>query len=590
MSIKDTLIAITHTGADVSDLDDRNRIIKVNKLAITTCLLAFMFGVIFYSISGKAPIFIGTCIESAACIFVIYLNKKRKYDMAALSVQLTHNLATLFFGVILSAVVEASLLAIFLIGTSVLILKGKKYRIACITLTIVTLILLEINRFYGIIAPYSFNYTSQVVIHYSAILVILSLNIMIIMFYVKHNDTLLNTLKEHTNNLEKQVRIRTADLEKANDYKSVFVRETNHEIRVPLNAIYSISQLMLIEAERKNEPDAVKPAEHLCAASHHALDIINNVLELSRIEAGKLHEVHLAPFAIKKWIDNIVFTSQYTAKTKGVKIILDYNKLQMPEQIVSDKLKLTQIVNNLLFNAIKFTDNDSNIVLSVTVEDDSCYIKVRDQGQGISEERLASIFDPFITSRNNFSGGTGLGLHIAHHLLTLLGGDISVNSVVGKGTEFSIRFPLVIFNGEEDTSVVLADALENINYIGMKMLVIEDDYMSLVHLKRYLTHLGSEPMTAATGAAAIEILKDNIPDVIIMDRHLPDMDATALITMIGNMPAIRDVPIIITTGDVFETPKEDGFKGVAAYVIKPIDFKLLNIALSKCLVSPALLK
>ncbi|SHN19188.1 ATP-binding protein [Chitinophaga sp. CF418] len=590
MMIKGIFRAITLIGADTLDLNERSRIIKVNILAIITGVMALFFGTFFYIVSGKLGLFLGTFVEGSACFYVIFLNKKRKYDIAAFYLQMIHNAATFYFGCLLSDVVEASLLAIFLIGTSLLIVKDKMFRTTCIVIAMITLVMLEMNRVTGIIPPYDFTPLSRIVIHYSAILVIVFLNILIIMFYVKHNDELLSAQKEHSENLEQQVQIRTAELEKANNYKSVFLRETNHEIRVPLNAIYSISQLLLMDAKKNNDTAYVKQAEHLCAASHHALDVINNVLELSRIEAGKLHEVHNEAFAIRSLLDNIADTGQYIAKTKGVRIVLNYNKRKLPTLLVTDKVKLTQIINNLLFNAVKFTADNSTITLSALVENDTCSIKVKDQGEGISQDKIAPIFDPFITGWNSFSGGTGLGLHIARHLANLLGGNITVESVVGKGTEFSFTFPLqacAVPVAQEEVPEVRMDESP---YSGVKVLVIEDDDMSRIYLAQYLRRLGCELESCSTGADTIELLHHYTPDIILADRHLPDMEAGEILAYVRSTPMLRRVPVIVISGDVFEEDRIATIEaGAAAYLIKPVDFKLLNVALKQCLNSPALL-
>jgi signal transduction histidine kinase/ActR/RegA family two-component response regulator len=590
MSIKGIFRAATLIGADTLDLNERSRIIKVNILAIVTGVMALFFGTFFYIVSGKLGLFLGTYVEGSACFYVIFLNKRRKYDIAAFYLQMIHNAATFYFGCLLSGVVEASLLAIFLIGTSLLIVKNKIFRTTCIVVALITLIMLEVNRIAGIIPPYDFTPVSGIIIHYSAILVIVSLNILIIMFYVKHNDELLTAQKEHSENLEKQVQFRTGELEKANNYKSVFLRETNHEIRVPLNAIYSISQLLLMDAKNNNDTAYIKQAEHLCAASHHALDVINNVLELSRIEAGKLHEVHNEAFAIRSLLDNIVDTGQYIAKTKGVRIVLNYNKRKLPILLVTDKVKLTQIINNLLFNAVKFTADNSTIILSATVENDTCSIRVKDQGEGISEDKIAPIFDPFITGWNSFSGGTGLGLHIARHLATLLGGGISVESVVGKGTEFSFTFPLQACAVPAAQDEVPETRTDNAVYTGVKVLVIEDDDMSRIYLTQYLRRLGCELESCGTGADTIELLHHYTPDIILADRHLPDMEAGEILAYVRSTPMLSRVPVIVISGDVFEEDRIATIEaGATAYLIKPVDFKLLNVALRQCLNSPALL-
>ncbi|RFM33342.1 ATP-binding response regulator [Chitinophaga silvisoli] len=579
MHIRDTLATITHTGADVDDLDLRTRIIKVNTMSLIIGLLVTFFAWFFYAISGKMEILVAASVEGLAYFSIIWINKKGKYDLGALLAQLIPNLATLYFGIILSAVVEASLLAIFLIGSSFLIIKDKKYRVISVALTVIVVVLLQVNEELLIIHPLTFGYTNQRIIHFSAIGVVFSLNILIIALYVNQNDILVTELRE-----------RGEKLEKANDYKSIFVRETNHEIRVPLNAIHSISQLLVIQSRQQQELAPIRAtAEHLCAASYHALEIINNVLELSRIEVGKLHEVFREPFDVKNWIDNIVITSQYIARNKGVRIVLDYDKQQMPAQIDSDKVKLTQIVNNILFNAIKFTADNSTVSIQISTEKNICYIRIRDAGQGMDKEQLERVFDPFISGKNDFSSGTGLGLHIARHLVSLLGGAITAESSPGKGTLFCIAFPLVAFEGNKPAQPVMKEMPPLPSFTNIRMMIVEDDQMSQIYLTRYLSSLGCHLLTAATGEQALSVMQKQPPDIILLDSHLPDMDALVMLNKLKIIPHLKDIPVIITTGDVFEETRAAMMNaGVAGYITKPIDFNLLTQEINNCLKLPAL--
>lgn len=563
----------------MDDLDLRIRIIKVNTMSLIIGLLVTFFAWFFYVISGKMEILVAASLEGVAYFSIILINKKGKYNLGALLAQLIPNLATLYFGIILSAVVEASLLAIFLIGSSFLIIKDNKYRGISVALTVIVVILLQVNEELRIISPLTFGYTNQRIIHFSAIGVVFSLNILIIALYVNQNDILVAELRE-----------RGEKLEKANDYKSIFVRETNHEIRVPLNAIHSISQLLVIQSRQQQELAPIRAtAEHLCAASYHALEIINNVLELSRIEVGKIHEVFREPFDVRNWIDNIVSTSQYIARNKGVKIVLDYDRQQMPAQISSDKMKLTQIVNNILFNAIKFTAENSTVSVQVSTEKNICYIRIRDAGQGMEEEQLEKIFDPFITGKSDFSNGTGLGLHIARHLVSLLGGAITAESTPGQGTLFCISFPLVSFEGNKPAQPVMKEMPPLPSFTNIRMMIVEDDQMSQIYLTRYLSSLGCHLLTATTGTHALNIMQEKPPDIILLDSHLPDMDALTLLDKLKVIPRLKDIPVIITTGDVFEESRNAMLNaGVAGYITKPIDFNLLTREINNCLKLPAL--
>jgi CheY-like chemotaxis protein len=203
---------------------------------------------------------------------------------------------------------------------------------------------------------------------------------------------------------------------------------------------------------------------------------------------------------------------------------------------------------------------------------------------------MAPIFDPFITEWNSFSGGTGLGLHIARHLASLLRGNISVESVVGKGTEFSLTLALQACAVPAAQEEIPEPPMDEAPYAGVKVLVIEDDDMSRIYLTQYLHRLGCELESCSTGADTIELLQHYTPDIILADRHLPDMEAGEILAYVRSTPMLRRVPVIVISGDVFEEDRITTIEaGAADYLIKPVDFKLLNVALKKCLNSPALL-
>ena len=261
----------------------------------------------------------------------------------------------------------------------------------------------------------------------------------------------------------------------------------------------------------------------------------------------------------------------------------------MPAQINNDKVKLTQIVNNILFNAIKFTANNTVVKISISTEKDICYIRIRDAGKGMDADQLEKIFDPFISGKADFSSGTGLGLHIARHLASLLGGTITVESSLGKGTMFCVAIPLVAIETDGVAEPVMKELPPLPSYTNVHMLIVEDDEMSQIYLTRYLSSLGCHLQTASDGKQAMQLMQEHVPDLILLDSHLPDMDALVFLEKLRSYPLLKNIPVIMTTGDVFEAAKDALHNaGIAGYITKPIDFNLLTQEINNCLKIPAL--
>jgi two-component system, sensor histidine kinase len=347
MWLKLKIRSILYTGtANITDNDQRARILRNNAVALFTGMLALIFGLYYYFISKEEGILYGVLTE-AACFFTgIFCNRLRLYTLATIIVQFTNLLAVVYFGCLLNLNMEASLLAIFIIGTSFLILKDISSRIISLTATFVALALMELNRHYPVIRPIVFEPATALMVHYTALFVIVLLSCLTIVLYVWQNDRLLRKIKSTTHNLEQhavELERTNEALAKANLTKSIFLRETSHEIRNPLNAIFGISQLLMMEMDKTDQLKSIsKLIIHLHSASYNVTQIINNVLELSKLEAGVLDDVRKDHFNMQEWISNIIHIYQYVADLKGVKIELEID-LDMPERMISDKVKLTQV-------------------------------------------------------------------------------------------------------------------------------------------------------------------------------------------------------------------------------------------------------
>lgn len=588
MWLKHQLLSILYAGTvNLTDDDQRARIFRNNAIALFTAILALIFGIYYYIISGENRILYGVLTEGGCFFAGIACNRFRLYNAATIIVQFTNLLAVVYFGSLLSLNMEASLLVIFIVGTSFLILKDLRSRIIFISATIVALGLMELNKHYPVITPIVFEPDTAVMVHYTAILVIVLLSCLTIVLYVWQNDRLVLKLKSTTRNLEQhsvELERTNEELAKANLTKSIFLRETSHEIRNPLNAIFGISQLLMMEMDKT---DQLKPISkliiHLHSASYNVTQIINNVLELSKLEAGVLDDVRKDAFNIQEWISNIIHIYQYVADLKGVKIELEIN-LDMPERMISDKVKLTQIVNNLLINAIKFTADNSGINVQLYPENDQWSLAISDQGAGIPEEMMQSIFDPFVTQQDGaFIDGTGLGLPIAKRLTQLLYGEIKVQRNEDGGSTFIATFPMeehVLPPAPPETNFLPDD----VDYSDKVIMVVEDNMMNQMVFSNFLSRSHCKLILADNGQQALEKARVQTPDLILLDMQMPVMNGYETLIELKKDPVLKNVPVVAISADSFKEAVDEVMRaGANDYVLKPVQFRPLYEVLGKYL-------
>ncbi|WP_346317366.1 ATP-binding protein [Chitinophaga sp. YIM B06452] len=376
----------------------------------------------------------------------------------------------------------------------------------------------------------------------------------------------------------------------ANTAKSAFLREISHEIRNPLNAVIGISFLLLNEPAIRNKiPRSIlQMIDNIHNSSHSLLDIINNVLELARIEAGKTDELHPEPFVLREWIRSVVNIYQDAAKVKGVQLQLQVDH-KLPGEVVGDRLHLTQILNNLLGNALKFTPSGKKVTLHIYLQEPAQWcIRVADEGVGIPKEKQKLIFQPYEqadeTIHQNF-GGTGLGLTISRRITELMGGNIEVWSEPGQGAAFTVTLPLeeqAIAKPEEqprdDRKEYAAFPAER------RVLLMEDSEINQMIMERFFAHLGISLHIANNGEEGLEMAHACHPDLIIMDMHMPKLNGNEVIRLLRADHDLRHIPVIAISADAFREQQKEALEaGVNEYLIKPVEFDRLYSVMDKYL-------
>ena len=400
---------------------------------------------------------------------------------------------------------------------------------------------------------------------------------------------------------QKEVEKKAKDLELSNKYKTEFMANMSHELRTPLNAVILLSELMSHNRNKNLTFDDIKKASTINTAGKDLLRLIDDILDLSKVEAGKI-DIIVDEFMPNELLEELKNLYEQSAINRNIEFNIKdtYNDL-----IFSDKHRISQILKNLISNALKFTTKGSIDVNISKSEDKNLPIKisVKDTGIGIPEDKLSKIFEAFTQADGSTSrkyGGTGLGLSITKELSQLLGGKVLLDSKLNEGSIFTILLPNInqedqidlgneeieiediptdIYN-EEFNSSIEDIIINDVDLTDLNILIVDDDIKNIFVLDGVLQDYNASVFTAYNGEEAIKSLKQNSNiDIILMDVMMPVMDGYEAISKIRNDKTITNIPIIAVSA---KTLQEDIDKcmtlGANDYVSKPINMEsLINI-------------
>ena len=386
------------------------------------------------------------------------------------------------------------------------------------------------------------------------------------------------TLRDITtrNEAKEELQRAKAAAEAASTAKSAFLASMSHELRTPLNAIIGYGEMVQEEAAEIGAAALIPDLQKIHAAGRHLLGLINDVLDLSKIEAGKM-ELYLETFDVLTVVEEVANTVRPMIEKNGNKLSVD-----VPPRagaMHADMTKVRQSLFNLLSNAAKFT-KDGEVSLSVRGNANEVVFRVSDTGIGITPEQQQKVFEPFIQAEAGISrnfGGTGLGLALTMHFTRFMGGDLSVESEEGKGSTFSIRVPRVVKDPATNKPVTRERAPSA--QVKGTVLVIDDDPTARDLVERLLVREGFRAETASSGPEGLEMARRLRPTVITLDVMMPQMDGWTVLETLKNDPELCDIPVVMLT---IVDNRNLGFTlGASDYLTKPVERDRLSTVLNK---------
>ena len=369
-----------------------------------------------------------------------------------------------------------------------------------------------------------------------------------------------------------EIQEKSRQLAEASQHKSQFLANMSHELRTPLNAIIGVSEMLREDAEALKQD--TEPLDRVLGAGRHLLALINDILDLSKIEAGRM-ELHLESFPLAPLINDVAKTIEPMATKNGNRIVVDCP----PDlgTLHADQIRFRQALLNLASNANKFTENGTVTIAAQPQRPDGrdwIMIAVTDTGIGMTEEQIGRLFHEFSqadASTTRKYGGTGLGLAISKRFCQMMGGDITVKSMPGKGSTFTIRLPRIVQIGETVVTQARAEATQRVGEKTQEplILVVDDDATARDLVERHLERSGFAVVTAPGGREGLRLVRELRPAAVTLDIMMPDIDGWTVLAAIKGDPELAGIPVVLMS---IVDQKNRGYAlGAADYLVKPVD-------------------
>ena len=376
------------------------------------------------------------------------------------------------------------------------------------------------------------------------------------------------------------------EAQSANKAKSAFLANMSHEIRTPINVMLGMNEMILRESESKEIRQYAKSIER---SGGYLISLINNILDISRIESGKM-EIEEGKYELRQLLDEVMLIAEKQAEQKSLKMNLIFDKT-LPAYLIGDVIHIKQILLNLINNAVKYTkEGQIDIKVSKNAEETKLIFEVKDTGIGIKEENLPVLFDAFMrvdSKKNKKIKGTGLGLAIAKQLAEQMDGMIWVESVYGKGSSFFVQLPMKKVSDGKISNVEWkeTDERKRRSFVApqAKILIVDDNPENLMVTRSLLKRTAVFVDTAASGEECVHKVRQNIYDLILLDYMMPQMDGIDTIRELKKDVQFH-IPVIALTADVTKGIEQTFLReGFCAYLSKPVMWSKLEDLLMKYL-------
>lgn len=375
--------------------------------------------------------------------------------------------------------------------------------------------------------------------------------------------------------MEQSLILSKEESEKANKAKSQFLSNMSHELRTPLNAILGFSQILELDTESPLTPCQKESVNEISNAGNHLLELINEVLDLSKIEAGKM-SISIESVQIKPIMEESISIIKPFADRYGIEITTS-EIINSNDFVSADHTRLKQVLLNLLTNAVKYNKTNGSVKFYYDKNGDNYRFHVVDTGIGLSSSELDLIFKPFnrLNRDNNAIEGTGIGLTVAKQLVELMNGKISVESIKGSGSHFWIELPSAVPSSINDVDSIIPMQNQNSFADGKlyNVLYVEDNSANLKLVERILSRIDNIKMlTATSGELCIDIAISHKPDLILLDINLPGMNGYEVLKILKAHDETSDIPIVAISANAMPRDIQKGFsRGFTDYITKPIN-------------------
>lgn len=389
-------------------------------------------------------------------------------------------------------------------------------------------------------------------------------------------------MKSRLANQKKKISALKKENEEIARLKSQFIATISHEIRTPMNGIIGATDLLLNTGELS--PMAKQFTEIIQASSSGLMTLVNEVLDFAKLESGQMTIVSTKQ-NLRQLVTEVCYENKPKMTSKGLTLNLDLDEL-MIDSVCTDVIRLKQVLTNLIDNAIKFTDKGSITVKLKTLVVEGSHVKtevsITDTGIGIAKADLETIFDSFTQGDSSFTrrfGGTGLGLNICYKTVALLGGEISVDSEVDKGSKFTFTFNAGVAQHDSKTTTVTMNRLQQFD---LKVLVAEDNFVNQRVMMKMLNKLGAKPTLTTNGQEVLAALSHEDFDLVLVDLLMPVLDGFETVKAIRNNPKFEELPIVPVTAVISSENKQRCAElGLDTILTKPYTIEQLQEVLQK---------